>query len=240
MRKLLLPAGMIALLLSALTLSAQVRQAPTQSAPPPSTTSQKAVPSQPGATRTEKKPSKTTTGESKSARRRRKRNHVYLGVCTVAVEDMPSRVRRKLKLNNTEGVIVVEVMPDSPAEEVGLKHGDVITHVNGKLIEDEDELTDDLNKVGPDKPVKLSICRDGKKQEVTAELEEGSAHQEWATIHGQSQGWEPERYGNEFETEDRMPGREHQLLERINHLERRLYNLENRIHEMEQNRSVRR
>jgi len=229
MYKLLLPAGMIALLMSALTLSAQVRQELPQPVPkqPPATAPQKAVNPDRGVTETDKTPSKNTTKSDKQTRRR-KHTRVYLGVCTIPVEDMSGRMRRKLKLKDTDGVIVVEVMPDSPAEEAGLKHGDVITHVNGKMVEDEEELCDDLNRLGPDKPVKLAICRDGKKQEITAELEESPA-----------QELMPAHYGPEQGFDDRGHGRERDLLERIDHLERRLYQMENRLLDMERSRTVR-
>jgi len=231
MYKLLLPAGMIALLLSALTLSAQVRQELPQPAAkqPPATAPQKTSTPDRGVTetdKTDKAPSKAAKSDKQT--RRRKHCHVYLGVCTTPVEELSNRMRRKLKLKETDGVIVVEVVPDSPAQEAGLKHGDVITHVNGKLVEDEDELCEDLDQLGPGKTVKLDVCRDGKKQEIKAELEEVPAQE-----HAQA------RFGPEPGAEERFPGRERELLERIDHLERRLYHLENRLQDMERGRSVR-
>jgi len=226
MYKWLLPTGMIALFLSALTLSAQVRQELPQPAPKQTSTVTQPKTTSPdrGAIDTGKAPSK----DAKSTKQARRRRHsrVYLGVCTVPVEDMTSRMRRKLKIKEDDGVVVVEVMPDSPAEEAGLKHGDVITHVNGKLVEDEEELCDDLNRFGTDKPVKLDICREGKKQQITANLEEGSID-ELIPAHFTPGGNEGVR------------GREHELLDRIDHLERRIYHLENRLQDMERGRSVR-
>ena len=221
----LLPTGMIALLLSALTFAAQTPPDTTRTAPkqPPA---KKPAPDR-GASQTDKTPSKSDAKSDKQTRRRR-HNRVYLSVCTIPVENMSNRMRRKLKLKDTDGVIVVELVPDSPAEEARLKHGDVITHVNGKLIEDEDELCDDLNQLGPGKEVKLNVCRDGKKQEIKAELEE-TPPQEFA----------PARVGPEPGFEERFSGRERELLERIDHLERRPYHLENRLQDMERSRSVR-
>src|SRR5262245_20113506 len=150
------PAGMVALAFSALSLFAQVRETPQTQEPP----KQQTVTPDKGVTTDQ-----PATPEKKA---RRSHKRVYLGVYTVPVEDMNSRVRKHLKLKDTEGVVVLEVMPDSPADEAGLRHGDVITHVNGKAVEDEEELREDLNRQGPDKPVKLSILRDGEEREVTA------------------------------------------------------------------------
>jgi membrane-associated protease RseP (regulator of RpoE activity) len=226
MYKVLLPAGMIALLLSALTLSAQVR--PELPQPAPKQTPKAAPPDRGVADidKTDKAPAKDTKPDKQT--HRRKRCQVYLGVCTMPVEEMSSRMRRKLKLKDTDGVVVVEVVPDSPAEEAGLKHGDVITHVNGKLVEDEDELCEDLNQLGPGKTVKLDVCRDGKKQEIKAELDEVPAH-----------ALAPAHFQPEPGFDERFSGREQELLQRIDHLERRIYQLENRLQDMERGRSVR-
>jgi membrane-associated protease RseP (regulator of RpoE activity) len=156
---------MEALAFSALSLFAQVRETPQPPAPP----KQQTVTPDKGVT--------TDLPATPEKKTRRSHKRVYLGVYTVRLEDMNSRTRRRLKLKHTEGVVVVEVMPDSLADEAGLRHGDVITNVNGKAVEDEVELRKDLNRQGPDKPVKLSILRDGQKRDITVKLEEGSAEE---------------------------------------------------------------
>lgn len=229
MYKLLVPTGLIALMLSALTLSAQVRQPLPQ--PAPATSAQKTLPPERGVTDSGKTAEKATPrkeGQSDKQTRRRRHSRVYLGVATIPVEDMSNRMKRKLKLKNDDGVMVVEVMPDSPAEEAGIRHGDIITHVNGKLVDDEDELCDDLNKLGPNKPVKLAVLREGEKKEITAELEEGPAGEMGSSFYGPEAG-----HGG-------MSDREHELMQRIDHLERRLYHLENLLMDMDRGHSPRR
>jgi membrane-associated protease RseP (regulator of RpoE activity) len=161
----------------------------------------------------------------KPGRRHKGQKRVYLGVYTVPVEDMSSRMRRRFQIKDNEGVVVVEVMPDSPAEDAGLRHGDVITHVNGKLIEDEEELSKDIHQIGAGKEVKLSVIRDGKKREMTAELEEGPA--EAFSEHGFGHG-----EGREFNG----PAA-HESQQRIEHLERKIARLEKRLEELERNQS---
>lgn len=228
MSRLLLPAGMIAVLLSAVTIAAQVREVPQQIPPAPP------APLPPGAKAIspdrDVPAARRTAGDKnapadKQAQRRRSRNRVYLGVFTVPVEDMSKRTLKKLKLPSSDGVLVVEVMPDSPADEAGLRHGDVITHVNGKLVEDEEELSKDLHQIGAGKPVKLDILRDGKKQQITAELEEGPAGEFSAPS------------GSDDEVEELM-GMCHQNVQRIERLELKIFRLEKRLAEMERNHSV--
>src|SRR5579871_729980 len=132
MYRVLLPTGMVALVITAMLYSAQARQEAPPAPPAPPENAQKA--------RTPEKGVMPLDGP----KGQRGAKRVYLGVFTVPVEDMTGGTRRKLKLPSSDGVYVIEVMPDSPAEKAGLKHGDVITHVNGKLVDDEDELVDDL------------------------------------------------------------------------------------------------
>lgn len=219
MSRFVLSAGMVGLLLSALTLAAQVRE-PRQTPPPtvqPKAAGQKAL------TPDEDVPARKKAPADQQSRRRHRR--VYLGVYTVPVEDMDSRTRRKLKLEKTEGVIIVEVMPDSPADEAGLRHGDVIVRVNGKPVDDEEELSKDLNQLGPGKPVTLSVIRDGKKQEIKAELEESP--------HG-----EHSAYSGHHEDLEEMMGICQRNAQRIEHLERKIMRLEKRLAEMGKGGSI--
>lgn len=223
MSRLLLPAGLVALALTAFTLAAQDPEAPRQTPTVPPRVGQKAVSPDKDLAPSKKAPLERNNAADKKAKRQR-RSHVYLGVYTVPVEDLSNRTRKKMKLQSTDGVIVVDVMPDSPADEAGLKHGDVITHVNGKLVEDEEELSEDINKVGAGKQVKLTVIRDGDKREMKAELEESSG-QEFAG-------------GNHEEVIDEMMGICHMNVQRIEHLERKIERLEKRLAEMEKTRSV--
>lgn len=182
-----------------------------------------AQPARSGATPTGKAvaPLKKTT--------RKSRGRVYLGVYTVPIEDLSTRAKKRLNLTEEEGVIVLEVMPDSPAEEAGLKHGDVITHVNGKAIEDEDELRVDLKKVGAGHDVKLSICREGKKKEMTAKLQAPP---------------EEEMNSNVFAPLDRQEdltdpfSANSGLAERVWRLERKIAQLEKRLNGRDKTRST--
>lgn len=212
MRRLLLPTGMVALLAGAWVFAAQVRETPQKTLPPATASPQKAV-----------APEKGVPGDGKASRRREDK-HVYLGVVTVPVEDMSGRERRKLKLPNNDGVFVIDVVPDSPAEEAGIKQGDVITHVDGKLIEDEDELVQDLKKAGAGHKVKLCIIRKGAKQDIKAELGEISAREL-----GSSE--------DSDEMNEEIMGMCHEHAQRIEHLERKIMRLEKRLSELEKTRS---
>jgi S1-C subfamily serine protease len=72
------------------------------------------------------------------------------------------------------GAVIVEVMPDSPAEEAGLQKDDVIVAVDGQELDAENNLADLIAKYKPGDTVTLEIDRpdDEKPFEVTVELGE--------------------------------------------------------------------
>jgi len=68
------------------------------------------------------------------------------------------------------GALVEEVIDNSPAEEAGLKEGDVITKLADKTIRDADEMTRDLQTMKPGDQVELGILREGEKLTLKAKL----------------------------------------------------------------------
>lgn len=65
----------------------------------------------------------------------------------MTVGDITEEIRRAYNITEEEGVVVLEVDPDSPAGDAGIREGDVILEVNRKIVRDlEDfiELTKDL------------------------------------------------------------------------------------------------
>ena len=69
------------------------------------------------------------------------------------------------------GVVVVEVVPDSPAEEAGLMVGDVIVSIDSEPMYDIVELSAAVKLRRPGEAVELTVARDGDIYIVTAVLE---------------------------------------------------------------------
>ena len=72
------------------------------------------------------------------------------------------------------GVLVVEVLDDTPAEKAGLKAGDVIVKVGDRQIDDASELTSVL-RARDAGPVPITVSRRGATRTLTATLEESHA-----------------------------------------------------------------
>ena len=71
-----------------------------------------------------------------------------------------------------DGVLVTEVDEDSAASKAGFKAGDVITKINGTVVEDTGDLMRELS--GASGEVSIEIVRDRKAQTLKATLEEQS------------------------------------------------------------------
>src|SRR3954447_19812170 len=75
----------------------------------------------------------------------------------------------------TDGVIVDDVIPNSPASDAKLKRDDVIKKFNGHTVRNITELRNLVSQVELNKKVDLEIVRDGNTQKVSAEIKEQPA-----------------------------------------------------------------
>ncbi len=94
----------------------------------------------------------------------------FLGVKT---QTMDETIRQQYSLSVSKGALVVEVTVGSPADNIGMRPGDIITRFAGQAIEKSEKLGDLVrgNKAGKEVPIEW--VRDGKRQSATVTL--GSA-----------------------------------------------------------------
>ena len=77
-------------------------------------------------------------------------------------EDITHDLARSLGLPSTEGAIISTVESKSPADQAGLKPGDVITAVNGRPVRRSIDLRNKIGMMPIGETVNLTILRDGK------------------------------------------------------------------------------
>ena len=91
----------------------------------------------------------------------------WLGVsCTELGDDL----RDELKLDEAKGVVVMDVVPDSPAAKAGIASGDVITSLNDTPVQDPRELARKIGTMAPGASVKLGVVHNGQNKTVTLTL----------------------------------------------------------------------
>ena len=97
--------------------------------------------------------------------------HVSRGWLGVVIQDLSPQLAEALEIpQSTEGVVISDVQPESPAGEYGLGRGDVVTHVDGNRVRSSQELRNTIGLRSPGDEVQLRIVRDDGTEEVTIEL----------------------------------------------------------------------
>jgi serine protease Do len=93
----------------------------------------------------------------------------YLGVYMM---DLNPMLAKELGLPDTRGVLVAEVMGDSPAQKAGLQNGDVIRQLSGRAVNNSLELRRRLLEMQVGSKAELVVLRGGQEVKLTAELAE--------------------------------------------------------------------
>jgi len=99
-------------------------------------------------------------------------------------------IAENLGLDNARGALVSEVIDGSPADQAGLKAGDVITSINGRNLTNASELRNSIGLLRIGEKVELGLIRDGKPRRVTAVIGErdGADAEGAAQIHPAFEG----------------------------------------------------
>ncbi|HVC95974.1 MAG TPA: PDZ domain-containing protein [Pirellulales bacterium] len=90
--------------------------------------------------------------------------HYWIGI--QLSETLPDAVRAQLELPEGQGVLVEDVMPDSPAAQAGLKKHDVIVLAGNKALTNPQDLVDAVAQA-KESELSLQLHRSGKKLTLT-------------------------------------------------------------------------
>jgi serine protease Do len=93
----------------------------------------------------------------------------YLGV---SITNLDRDMAEAFGVASTDGALVQEVQPRSPAQNAGLRNGDVIVAVDGKPVQDTRHLIDYVSAKAPGANVELTFQRNGKTMDATVSLQE--------------------------------------------------------------------
>lgn len=86
----------------------------------------------------------------------------------VRIESLNDQLGDYFDTPSGKGVLVVEVIDDTPAKDAGMRAGDVITKVDGKVIEDTDDLHRALRAASGE--TQIEVLRKGTRQVLTPTL----------------------------------------------------------------------
>ena len=95
----------------------------------------------------------------------------FLGI-QLNPQDLDEDMAKSFGLESGGGVLVAEVVKDSPAEAAGLKNGDIILEMNGIVAHNNRTFRNTIAMMTPGTKVKLTVFRDSKKMQIEAAIGE--------------------------------------------------------------------
>jgi len=95
---------------------------------------------------------------------------VERGWLGVAIQDLNPALRQGLDVDVKKGVLVSDVVPDSPAQKAGFQRGDVITAFDDKPMDNASTLRFSVASLGPDKAFTAQVIRNGKNKTLKGTL----------------------------------------------------------------------
>jgi serine protease Do len=88
----------------------------------------------------------------------------------VYIQDVDRDIREAMDLKSKKGVLIRDVVDDSPAEEAGVEQEDVIIEFDGKSVRNTSQFTKLVRGTSPGEEVVLTLIRDGKEKTITVVL----------------------------------------------------------------------
>lgn len=101
---------------------------------------------------------------------------VFLGISGISVDDYERGLG--VELDVEEGLVLVQVAPDTPADKAGLLNGDVITSIDDIEIADMMTLKKTLYRYQKGDSADVTIIRNGREQELRLEFSEVRGEQQ--------------------------------------------------------------
>ena len=103
--------------------------------------------------------------------------HPYIGVQMVNITPEIARENNRnpnspIIIAEVEGILVIQVVPDSPAAKAKLRRGDVIIAVNNKPVKDGGDLQKIVEETGINTNLKLKLYRGDRLMELTVKTKQ--------------------------------------------------------------------
>jgi serine protease Do len=112
----------------------------------------------------------------------------------IGISDVTPENARFFDVKKSEGAVVTQVEPASPAAHAGLNVGDVIMGLNGKPVSDAGALQVEVGQKAPGTTIHLDLLRDGKTMSLPVTLEAMGARDKGSDENATSENGKP-RWG---------------------------------------------
>jgi len=92
----------------------------------------------------------------------------YLGIM---LQPIDKELSEALGLQTPDGVLIAQVLDNSPADKAGLRQGDIVTKIDGEKIKSGAQFRTQVALKAPGTKVELTILRDNKERKIPVVLE---------------------------------------------------------------------
>ena len=96
---------------------------------------------------------------------------VQRGWLGVQIQDLTPELAKAMHISRSEGAVVKQVEPDSPAKQAGIQPGDLIVAVDGKAIRSSGDLRNRIALTPVGRTVTLTVIRDGATKTIDVRIE---------------------------------------------------------------------
>ena len=95
---------------------------------------------------------------------------VQRGYIGAMIQDLDEDLASSFGYDKTEGVLIGDVVDDGPADQAGLKAGDIVIEYDGEAMRDANEFRNAVAATNADADRKIKVFRDGSEQVFTIKI----------------------------------------------------------------------
>lgn len=107
----------------------------------------------------------------------------------VGLQDLTEDLAKLFKLTEKEGVLISQVTEGSPAEKSGLRTGDIITEIDGKKVQNSQEVVREVLKKKVGETIEIRVIRDGKPIKVSVTTAPMPSEEERKAVLSKTETW---------------------------------------------------
>jgi serine protease Do len=91
----------------------------------------------------------------------------YLGI---VIQQLTADLARSFDVEPSQGILVAQVNSESPADQAGLKEGDIIVAYDGQSVSDVGNFRNRVSLTPPGSRKQLTVVRDGKELDIAVTI----------------------------------------------------------------------
>jgi serine protease Do len=127
------------------------------------------------------------------------------GFLGIVMQGLTPGLQNQIGYNSSDGVAIIQVQPNSPADQAGISPGDVILKADGKSFSDMKALHDYIGSKKPGDTIRLDVWAQGVKKFLAIKLGERPAAIPLAQNQGQGQGQQQEEQPEQQQEQPQQP-----------------------------------